>query len=63
MLKLFLRECLLFRSSEKINYLFGILGWISLGLLVYAVGNLLTTGVNNLVVGDNAGWGNENSLH
>lgn len=51
MIKLFLRECLLFRSGEKINYLFGILGWISLGLLVYAIGNLVTRGAFLLVSG------------
>jgi hypothetical protein len=37
MVTLFIYKCLLFRSKEKTYWILGILAWLSLILLVYAV--------------------------
>jgi hypothetical protein len=42
-LKEFAKECLLFQSSEAINWLYGIGAWSSFGLLWHAMTNLLSS--------------------
>ena len=41
MLKLFIKECLFFRSDEILNRVFGIVGWASIAMLLYAIGMLV----------------------
>jgi hypothetical protein len=41
MLKQFIVECLFFQSGEKLHKVFGVLSWLSIGLLVYAVIDLV----------------------
>ena len=48
-IKLFIRQCLFFRSREKINQILGLIGWLSLILLVYSLGNLIVMGVSQSV--------------
>lgn len=44
MLRLFVKQCLLFQSSEFYNIILGIFGWVSLSLLVYSVYELIKAG-------------------
>jgi hypothetical protein len=37
MVKLFIKECLLFHSKGFINWLLGVVGWISLSMFIYAI--------------------------
>lgn len=41
LLKLFFKECLLFKSHEIQNRIFGVTGWFSLAVFVYAFIELL----------------------
>lgn len=40
MLRLFISKCLLFKSTERMYWVLGLLGWGSLMLLVYGIVNL-----------------------
>lgn len=37
MLKLFVEECLFFQSDDALNKVLGVFGWISIGMLAYAL--------------------------
>ena len=37
MIKLFIKECLFFQSDEIVNRIFGIVGWISIAMLLYSI--------------------------
>lgn len=40
MIKLFIKECLLFQSDDLVNWLLGVMGWISMSIFTYAIFNL-----------------------
>lgn len=43
-LKAFTRQCLLFRSTDKINWLFGALMWIDIAAAIYSLSQFLNAG-------------------